>query len=152
MLISTPNKETGFTLVELMVVLFLIGLAAGAVILTVSGSTRSSASQAEEFAARIAALRDRSVIEGRPLAYWVRASGYGFERREGTKWRSLDTKPFATVNWQQPAQANIPGGRMLRVAFDGSGVPSAPMDVVISGGATPLRVTMDSAGSVDVVR
>lgn len=149
---STPNRQAGFTLVELMVVLFLIGLAASAVVLTISSATRSSGTQAEQFAARIAALRDRAVVEGRPLAFWVRASGYGFERRDGGRWQPLDAKPFQTVNWQPPLASNIAGGRAMRIAFDANGIPSAPLDVALTGGSQPYRVRMDAAGNVDVAR
>jgi general secretion pathway protein H len=150
--ISTPNKQAGFTLVELMVVLFLIGLAAGAVMLTVGSVASNGGSQAEKFAARIAALRDRAVVEGRPLALWVRPSGYGFERRGNADWQPLDAKPFTTEDWKPPLRANIAGGQMVRVAFDQTGIPSAPLDISLVDGAQSLRVTMDVSGNVNVVR
>jgi general secretion pathway protein H len=153
---SIQNKvrasQTGFTLVELMVVMFLIGLAATAVVLTVGSASRSAGSQAEQFAARIGALRDRAVVESRPHAFWVRPSGYGFEAREGRQWRPLDTKPFATTDWQKPLAANVTGQRVVRIAFDAGGLPSAPMDVTLSGGTVPLRIKLDAAGNVDVAR
>lgn len=152
MLISSPNKQAGFTLVELMVVLFLIGLIASAVILTVINTERGSTSQVERFAARIAALRDRAVVEANPLAFWVRASGYGFERWTKGRWQPLEAPPFDTVNWQQPIKANVPSGRMVRIAFDANGIPSVPMDIMLSSGTKPLRVKMDAAGNIDVAR
>jgi general secretion pathway protein H len=151
-----PNKkaspEAGFTMVELLVVLFLFGLAASAVVLTVSSATRSSASQAEQFAARIAALRDRSVVESRPMAFWVRASGYGFEQRSARKWQPMADKPFTTTDWRSPLTANVEAGKMLRVAFDQNGLPSAPMDIMLSGGGPATRIRLDETGSVDVSR
>jgi general secretion pathway protein H len=147
-----PAKQAGFTLVELMVVLFLIGLAATAVVLTVGSARRGAGSQAEQFAARVAALRDRAVIESRPFAFWVRPSGYGFETRDGRQWRPLDKKPFATTDWRAPLTANVQGRRVVRVSFDANGLPSAPMDVTLSGGTAPLRVKLDAAGNVDVSR
>ena len=145
-------SEAGFTMVELMVVLFVIGLSASAVVMTVSSASRNAGSQAEQFAMRIAALRDRAVVESRPLAFWVRPSGYGFESREGKIWRAMGTKPFATTDWQAPLAANVRGGRMLRVAFDANGIPSAPVDVLLTGGQSPFRITLDETGNVDVSR
>jgi general secretion pathway protein H len=145
-------SQAGFTLVELMVVMFLIGLAATAVVLTVGSASRAAGSQAEQFAARIGALRDRAVVESQPYAFWVRPSGYGFETREGRQWRPLDKKPFATTDWQQPLTANLAGQRVLRIAFDANGLPSTPMEVTLSGGTVPLRVKLDAAGNVDVAR
>jgi general secretion pathway protein H len=153
---SIQNKcrasQAGFTLVELMVVMFLIGLAATAVVLTVSSASRGAGSQAEQFAARIGALRDRAVVESRPYAFWVRPSGYGFEAREGRQWRPLDKKPFATTDWRAPLKANVAGQRVLRIAFDANGLPSAPVDVMLTGGTVPLWVKLDAAGNVDVAR
>ncbi|MGL5839963.1 MAG: GspH/FimT family pseudopilin [Sphingorhabdus sp.] len=154
MRISTPNKprrrRNGFTLVELMVVLFIIGLAGAAIVLTVRSASVSVGSQAEVFAARVAALRDRAIVESRPFAIWVRASGYGFEERAGGAWRPLDRKPFETTDWQQPTVARIKGGQVLRIAFDGNGLPSAPMEISVAGGNRDLRVSINGAGDVDV--
>ncbi len=154
--ISMPNDvkltKNGFTMVELMVVLFVIGLSASAVVMTVGAASRNAGSQAEQFAMRIAALRDRAVVESRPLAFWVRPSGYGFESRDGKTWRAMDTKPFTTTDWRAPLAANVQGGRMVRVAFDANGIPSAPVDVLLTGGQNPLRVTLDETGDIDVSR
>ena len=152
MLSKYQPSEAGFTMVELMVVLFVIGLSASAVVMTVSSASRNAGSQAEQFAMRIAALRDRAVVESRPLAFWVRRSGYGFESRDGKIWRAIDTKPFTTTDWRAPLAANVQGGRMVRVAFDANGIPSAPVDVLLTGGQSPFRITLDETGNVDVSR
>lgn len=153
---SMPSKyrpsEAGFTMVELMVVLFVIGLSASAVVMTVGSASRNAGSQAEQFAMRIAALRDRAVVESRPLAFWVRPSGYGFESRDGKGWRAIDSKPFTTTDWRAPLTANLQGGRMVRVAFDANGIPSAPVDLLLTGGQSPFRVRLDETGNVDVSR
>lgn len=146
------NAANGFTLVELMVVLFLIGLAATAVVMTVGATSRNAGSQAEQFAARVAALRDRAVVESRSFAFWVRPSGYGFEKREGGLWQPIDAKPFQTTDWRAPLSANMQGAGVIRIAFDANGLPSAPMDMTLSGGATPLQIKLDAAGSVNVSR
>ncbi len=139
-------------MVELMVVLFVIGLSASAIVMTIGAASRNAGSQAEQFAMRIAALRDRAVVESRPLAFWVRPSGYGFERRDGKSWRAIDTKPFMTTDWRAPLAASLQGGRMVRVAFDANGIPSAPVEVLLTGGQNTLRITLDETGNVDVSR
>lgn len=146
------KPANGFTLVELMIVLFIIGLAGSAVILSVRSASGNVGSQADAFAARVAALRDRSITESRPFALWVRPSGYGFEERKGGIWSALDQKPFETTDWAKPAGAQIPGGRVLRIAFDSNGLPSAPLEVVLGSEGRAVRVHVSSAGDVDVAR
>ncbi len=156
MQIFTRNNQAparnGFTLVELMVVLFLIGLVASAVVLSVRSASGNTGSQAEQFAGRIAALRDRSVVESRSFAFWVRPSGYGFERREGGQWKAMTAKPYQTTDWQPPMRVNIAGTQMVRIAFDASGLPSAPIEIALSGEATTIKVRLDAAGNVNVAR
>lgn len=150
---NKPRQHNGgFTLVELMVVLFIIGLAGSAILLTVRSSSGNVGSQASIFASRVAALRDQAVLEARPLAVWVRPSGYGFEERIEGNWQPLTRKTFTTTDWKQPAVAQIGGGRMQRIAFDGNGLPNAPMNVVLASDGRQLRITVNSAGDVNVAQ
>lgn len=144
--------RNGFTMVELMVVLLLIGLSATAVVMTVGAASRNAGNQAEQFAMRVAALRDRAVVESRPLAFWVRPSGYGFESRDGQIWSPIDRKPFVTTDWQSPFVAKLESGRMVRVAFDANGIPTAPVELMLASGSDQMRVKLDAAGNVNVSR
>ena len=60
------GKARGFTLVELMVVLTILALAATAVVLTIPGEERSVRSEADRLAARLAAARDVVRLLWRP--------------------------------------------------------------------------------------
>ena len=78
-----------FTLVELMVVVFIIGLMSAAVVMTMPGAERRAVQDAERFAARAAAARDIAVLTARPVRVWVAASGFGFDTRVKGAWQPL---------------------------------------------------------------
>src|SRR6185503_13288799 len=69
-------RTKGFTLVELMVVLVIIGLAAAAVVIAVPEPGGSLAGEAERFAARVKAARDTAILESRAMAVQIGRGGY----------------------------------------------------------------------------
>lgn len=144
------RDDRGFTLVEMMVVLTLIGLAAAAVILTLPPSGGSALTDATRFAARVAALRDRSVIEGRTHGLWVTASGYGFERRAADAWQPLDDGRLSRSDWRTGTAVTVDGAAQGRLSFNRVGLPDRPMRVDFRNGETGAAVVIDAAGEVAV--
>ncbi|QJQ32245.1 prepilin-type N-terminal cleavage/methylation domain-containing protein [Sphingomonas lacunae] len=144
------TREAGFTLVELMVVLALVGLAATAVILSMPPSGGGAMGQATRFAARIAALRDTAVIDARPHGLWVTASGYGFERRSGGQWQPLEDGRLARDDWASGTAVSINGASQGRLAFDRVGLPSAPLRIDFTSGGTSASVIVSASGEVSV--
>ncbi len=146
--------DLGFTLVELMVVLALLGLAAAAVVLTLPASNGGAVTEATRFAARVASLRDRSVIEGRTHGLWVTASGYGFERRgpgrEGPAWQPLNDGRLSRDDWRRGTMVSVDGSAQGRLAFDRVGLPGQAMRITFTTGDTTATVTIDAAGEVAV--
>ena len=139
----------GFTLVELMVVLAIMALAATAVVLTIPGEERTVRSEADRLAARLAAARDVAVIEGRSVAVNFAPSGYGFERRIAGEWRPLPGRAFERRNW--PGDVRFVGGNgqgAARVLFDRVGISSTPQAVVLTGGDAREIVRVSATGEV----
>lgn len=148
--IDWRRGEAGFTLVELMVVVTLMGLLAAAVVVNLPDPRGRLLDTGERFAARVAAARDRAVIEGRPTGLYVTASGYGFERWVEGGWQPLEDGPFAAANWPSGTMATAGGQPGARIAFDALGLPDQPTDVVLSRDDEAVTVALDASGDVAV--
>src|SRR3546814_5608146 len=64
---SDHAPQSGFTLVELMVVVAIIGFVSAAVVLAMPDPRGRVIDDADRFAARVAAARDEAVITARPM-------------------------------------------------------------------------------------
>lgn len=140
---SAPNSSSaGFTLVETMAALFIVGLAAGAVVLMAPGQDARTRAAAERLAARLKAASDVSVMTNRDVALVVTAEGYGFERQEEAGWQRVDSEPALVFRaW--------PAGLVPHIELPKQG--EAPMPRIAQfdplGGATPLKIVLDDASS-----
>jgi general secretion pathway protein H len=142
-----PNKE-GFTLVELLMVIGIIGLAAGAVVLSVPDPRPSVAEDAERFAARLTHAREESILSNRPVAVEATAIGYGFSVYDGAEWTPLDEGPFGPETWTAGTTVT-PANGPVRVVFDPTGVAD-PATVTLARERNSRIVTVDGAGEVRI--
>lgn len=145
----SPNGARGFTLVELMVVLAIMALAATVVVLTIPGEERNVRSEADRLAARLAAARDVAVIEGRSVAVHFAPSGYGFERRIDGAWQPLPGRAFEQRGWPNDVRFVAGDGQATsRILFDHVGTSPTPQAVVLSGGDAREIVRVSATGEV----
>ena len=100
-------RSRGFTLIEIMLVIVIIGCAVGVVVLSIPGvgssGERDLKSLSEQLAASIRMAAEQSVLEGRTIALQVDDSGYQFLVREAK------TKPDEAQEGDKPnedAQSN----------------------------------------------
>ena len=143
-------EANGFTLVEMLVVIFLLGLVSAAVVLMLPGSDSTVRNDAERLAARIAAARDEAVMQARPVAVWTRASGYGFEQRFDGQWRAHPDAAFKARNLDNGTR--IAGAAQKRIVFDATGLPSAPAQIDLVNGEGRSRISVTASGEVAVAR
>ena len=153
MRISAPTRPdarpSGFTLVELMVVLAVLALTATVVILTIPGSNARVTEEADRLAVRIASLRDLAIVEGRPMALVISPSGYAFERREAAGWADLPGRGFDRHDWPRGVRLTEPAdGAPLRIAFDPVGLTSARTELAIGDGDVTARLSVSTTGEV----
>ena len=141
--------DRGFTLVELMVVLAIMALAATAVVLTLPGDERTVRSEADRLAARLAAARDVAVIEGRSVAVNFAPSGYGFERRISGEWQPLPGRAFEQRSWPGDVRFAAGSGQgAARILFDRVGISPTPQALVLTGGDAREIVRVSATGEV----
>ncbi|NBB40953.1 prepilin-type N-terminal cleavage/methylation domain-containing protein [Sphingobium yanoikuyae] len=146
---SVPPRN-GFTLIELMVVLTIIGFISAAVVIAIPDPRGRIVDDADRFAARVAAARDEAVVTARPMGVWVSASGYGFQRREGGQWVPMEEKPFVSANWKTGTRALVGQDGRQQIAFDGTGLPTDPLTITLAREAERVQVSVDMAGKVAV--
>jgi len=145
------SAEHGFTLVELMVVITIIALMAGAVILTLPDPRAHVLEDAERLAARASAVRDLAIVNAHPTALWVDASGYGFEQRRATQWIEMNDRPFAPTRFREGNSAVVGDGARQRVTFDSVGLTDHAVTVPVIGNGQRISVRIEADGKVRVI-
>jgi len=146
---SPNNPENGFTLVELMVVLVLIGLAASVVMLAARGDDAIAGDEAARLALRLAGARDRAIVDGRSTRVEFVADGYRFSQRGAGAWQPVADRGLRTTTL--PSEVALGASRAM-LGFDSGGLPDAPADIVLRADETRVTVRVDAAGGIDVVR
>jgi general secretion pathway protein H len=140
------RRESGFTLVELMVVLVILGLAATAVVLAMPDPGGSLQAEAERFAARAKAARDAAIVESRPIALRVDAGGYVLLRRSGGEWR-----PGPRHDWSEGTEVEARGVAAGGTRFDSTGLAD-PLTVSLRRRGREVAVLIGQDGRVHVRR
>lgn len=143
--ISERARRSGFTLVELMVTLVIIGLAAGAVLLTAPDPRPTVAEEADRLAARLVRGREEAILTNRPVVFVNDARGYRFETLQGEDWIPLPP-PFREWVW---GQGVVVPGEARRLMLDPTGA-AEPGDWTLTRDGRSLSVHIDAGGEVTV--
>jgi general secretion pathway protein H len=121
---ATQRKESGFTLVELMVVMVIIGLTLGLATLKAIPSPRQDLQkEAQRLALLLQLARDEAIVRNRLVAFEADPQRYRFLVLNETKWDA------------------VTGDDLLRER----NFKNAPLELLLepasAGGSNPLRIT-----------
>lgn len=112
-------RQAGFTLVELVVVMAIIGITSAALVLTLPGADDRVRAAAVKLAAQAAATRDMAILTGQ-------------------------SKTFAAAAPAGLTMTTEPAGP---ISFDATGL-ATPAQIVVTSGDASARVSIDAAGGV----
>lgn len=137
------DRDAGFTLLEMLIVLAIIAVMAGAVTLGIGSVTRAPSveTEARRLATRLQAAADDAMLGDRMVAFTAQKNGYGFAifAPDGTMvartdetmgFHKLPAGMVVTLDVQPPVVLGI----------DGSG---KPMSALVESGAQRWLVTFD---------
>jgi general secretion pathway protein H len=140
-------KRNGFSLVEMMVVLMIMGLLASVAVLSLPRDEKRLRNEAERFAARTLAARDEAIAGARPVALVVSERGYYFERRIEGQWQPMPGRGFDLTGWDQGTSA---AAARQRIVFDSLGLASTDTAVRLTRDDSALVVHLHRDGKVTV--
>ena len=152
------THASGFTLLEVLVVVAIIGILTGVVVVNFTGASdaQQMESQAEQLMLRMDLARQRALQRNRELGFSVAPDGYSFieMERETGRWLALTERPFAAVELADTLELSLRVDGLdedddaspdydlpiSEAAEDGDPVP----DIVFfrSGELTPFQLTL----------
>ena len=132
--IPHSRLQRGFTLVEILVVVAIVGILALALTLSIAGSSeRRLEAAAERFSALVGHACEQAELRGREIGVAVGADGYAFLRLDGDRWQAVATEgELRARSWPQ--------GLRIDLARDGREIELAPA----TGDAAPQLVCFSS--------
>jgi general secretion pathway protein H len=143
---ASIRRNNGFTLVELMVVLVIVGLMSAAVVLALPDPRGGLVAEAETFAARTRAAQERAIMDNRSVAVRLTPAGYSFEMASKGTWQPIVERPFGPAQWTEGTGLVAATDRIV---FDSTGF-TEPLDVSLSRRGDQVAIAISEGGEVRV--
>ena len=138
----TATAQGGFTLVEMLIVLAIVGVMAGAVALSVGNVTRAPSveSEARRLATRLQAAADDAMLGDKTIAFVIEKDGYGFATVDGAQMTPRTDEGLAFHRLPAGMVVTLNVNPPVLLGVDGVG---KPMSAVLESGKQRWTVTYD---------
>ncbi len=144
--VTARRMSAGFTLVEMMVVLVIVGLLAAAAVLAMPEPGGGLRVEAETFAARAKAAQETALIESRATSLQVGPAGYAVARSRDGAWQEV-----GRFVWEDGTQPDLATGQQLRTVFDSTGTAD-PLELTLRRGDRRVRIEIGGDGEIKIER
>ncbi len=152
---SKHKNDAGFTLVEILSVLVIIGLLSSLVVFNMPPTESESEKQAERLVRELNALSQQSLISGEIRAFGLSKTDYELYRYDGSDFRSLatvswvdDFKPTLTRN---ATKLKTPEETTPLIIFEPTSI-NTPFKLELSGTPHSYELTSEGNGKVILVK
>jgi general secretion pathway protein H len=135
--LKPPTCSRGFTLLEVLVVVMIIGIVISFAVLSLKGSNPDLEDEAQRLQALVTLSSQEAVLQGRELAVEFTAGGYDFLAYDGKRWQ-----PLADDETLRPRA--LPKDLVLEYQAEGEKMAIGIKD----GEVTPPRIYFLSSGEV----
>lgn len=156
--LSRPHRQSGFTLVEVMVVLLIVGMMSGVVILNIPPPRDPVLVQGEKMASRLRLVSQAGMVENHAFGISVDRDGYSVVKFENNAWTEIirhdfefDTPPVialtqngAIIDLKALKKSGLPV-----IRYDNTGI-ATPFTFSIETGNSEIYLVGHVDGSVDV--
>jgi general secretion pathway protein H len=147
------RRARGFTLLELLIVLVIVGITLGAVAFNAMPSERQVLqNEAQRIALLFQLARDEAIVRNRPIAFEAEAERYRFLLRDGNTWQALsdDTQLREREFQRSPvtlmlSPPSVGESQHLRIVFGREPVDK-PFVLTMAMGDSSVRIRADGIG------
>lgn len=147
----------GFTLIEIVVALFVMSLTAGLVLVTMHASSPDVVRDAQTLAQHLSLASRESIVTGEPIEVRVNRQGWSSFRYRDADWVDAGSHAFGSkaveieATQVAPIEEGDPETPAFRFRFDATGGAS-PGTLRMKTGSATMRIVVESNGSLEVVQ